>query len=257
MMILEIASQLTELMQTTGGKQYSHLPSLRFCWWGAEEEGLLGSQYYVSHLNNTSPTALHQIVLNLNFDMVASPNYVRGVYDAQQIESELLDGLSPTKFEYLKNASSMIGGMFIEHFKREKLPYVNSEFNGRSDYGPFLQFGIPAGGLDSGAEGIKTDKERHMFGGMAKTAYDPCYHQACDTVDNVDRPALQELSKAAATIVSRLSAQVSLRQILAHQRNFAPYGGDINIGERRHLDQGHFSASSRTLKEMKLGLECK
>ena len=35
----------------------------------------------------------------------------------QQIESELLDGLSPTKFEYLKNASSMIGGMFIEHFK--------------------------------------------------------------------------------------------------------------------------------------------
>ena len=38
---------------------------------------------------------------------------------------------------------------------------------GRSDYGPFLQFGIPAGGLDSGAEGIKTDKDPLRKLGMA------------------------------------------------------------------------------------------
>jgi len=51
-----------------------------FAWWAAEEWGLLGSQYYVDHL---SEEAIKSIALNLNYDMIGSPNYIRGVYDGR------------------------------------------------------------------------------------------------------------------------------------------------------------------------------
>ena len=37
-----------------------------------------------------------------------------------------------------------------------------------------------------------------MFGGVAGLAYDPCYHQACDTFFNLSYPALDQMSDAAA-----------------------------------------------------------
>ena len=55
-------------------------------------------------------------------------------------------------------------------------------FDGRSDYGAFIANGVPAGGLFSGAEGIKTAAQEARYGGFAGLAYDPCYHQACDDV---------------------------------------------------------------------------
>jgi hypothetical protein len=51
---------------------------IRFAWWGGEEFRLLGSEYYVSHL---TASELKNIALNLNFDVIASPNFVRFVYD--------------------------------------------------------------------------------------------------------------------------------------------------------------------------------
>jgi Zn-dependent M28 family amino/carboxypeptidase len=50
-------------------------------------------------------------------------------------------------------------------------------FDGRSDYGPFIAEGIPAGGLFTGAEGIKTPQKAAIFGGTAGIAYDICCHQ--------------------------------------------------------------------------------
>lgn len=58
--------------------------------------------------------------------------------------------------------------------------------------------GIPAGGLFTGAEGIKTEDQAKTYGGTADVAYDPCYHQACDTVSNLSGQALYELGDAAA-----------------------------------------------------------
>ena len=52
--------------------------TVRFAWWGAEEAGLLGSEYYVEHL---SEEEADDIALYLNFDMIGSPNYLFGVYD--------------------------------------------------------------------------------------------------------------------------------------------------------------------------------
>ena len=37
-----------------------------------------------------------------------------------------------------------------------------------------------------------------MYGGTAGVAYDSCYHQACDTINNLSTQALYELGDAAA-----------------------------------------------------------
>ena len=71
--ILEIAEQMAELGLTDKLQR-----RVRFAFWGAEENNLLGSQYYVDSLR---PNQLARHYANLNFDMVGSPNYVRFVYD--------------------------------------------------------------------------------------------------------------------------------------------------------------------------------
>ncbi|MFE7387317.1 M28 family peptidase [Streptomyces sp. NPDC057582] len=62
----------------------------------------------------------------------------------------------------------------------------NAARAGRSDYGPFIDVGIPAGGTDTGAEVIKSPAQAEKFGGEAGIAFDPCYHSACDTLANID-----------------------------------------------------------------------
>ena len=51
---------------------------LRFVWFSAEESGLLGSEDYVATLPEAERD---KIAAMLNFDMIASPNFVRFVYD--------------------------------------------------------------------------------------------------------------------------------------------------------------------------------
>ena len=78
-------------------------------------------------------------------------------------------------------------------------------FDGRSDYGPFIAVRIPAGGLFSGAEDLKTEAEAAIYGGTAGVAYDICYHQACDTTNNLSTQALFELGDAAAHSIQTLA----------------------------------------------------
>ena len=73
-----------------------------------------------------------------------------------------------------------------------------TEFSGRSDYRPFTRAGIPAGGLFSGAEGLKTPEQATLFGGTAGQPYNACFHQACDTLTNLSTKALSEMGDAAA-----------------------------------------------------------
>ena len=77
--ILEVAEEMSEL-----GIQPRN--RVRFAFWGAEESGLIGSEYYVSQL---SKREIKNIAVNLNFDMVGSPNYVRFVYDGDASEHRL------------------------------------------------------------------------------------------------------------------------------------------------------------------------
>ena len=88
--------------------------------------------------------------------------------------------------------------MFLDYFESVGLPVETTAFDGRSDYDAFISVGIPAGGLFTGAEEIKTEEQQAIYGGTAGLPFDPCYHLACDTIDNLSQDALAELSDAAA-----------------------------------------------------------
>ncbi|GAB3963554.1 M28 family metallopeptidase [Actinoallomurus acanthiterrae] len=177
--ILTIAEQIDKLGKGIKNK-------VRFAFWGAEEEGLLGSEYYVAHLTADQKA---KIALNLNFDMLGSPNGRRGVYDGDDSSGA---GTNPPA------GSGAIEKVFLDYYGKRKLATSPSEFDGRSDYGPFIENGIPAGGLDSGAEKLKTADEAKIYGGEAGKAYDPCYHQSCDTYANVNTTILDQLADGAA-----------------------------------------------------------
>jgi Zn-dependent M28 family amino/carboxypeptidase len=176
--ILETALQMAEL-------DIQPVNRVRFAFWGAEEDGLIGSQYYVDHLPKRE---LKDIALNLNHDMVGSTNFVRFVYDGDG-SAFGVDGPS---------GSGRIEDVFVDYFASQGLATEPTEFDGRSDYDAFINAGIPAGGLFTGAEGIKTAAQAAVYGGTAGVAYDPCYHQACDTIANLSSTALDQMSDAIA-----------------------------------------------------------
>jgi Zn-dependent M28 family amino/carboxypeptidase len=161
--------------------------TVRFAFWGAEEEGLFGSTFYV---NNLGPNALERIGLNLNFDMLGSRNFVRFVYDG---DGTIGDAGPP--------GSDVIEEVFVDFFDERGQASDPTLFDGRSDYQAFILNGIPAGGLFSGAEGLKTARQERLYGGKAGRPYDSCYHEPCDDLSNVSNRALRDLGKAAAHAV--------------------------------------------------------
>jgi Zn-dependent M28 family amino/carboxypeptidase len=190
--ILEIAEQL-------GAHRHGVKSKVRFAWWGAEELGLIGSTFYVESL---SQAELDKIELNLNFDMVGSPNFVRFVYDGDNSAFPVGPGAADGP-----PGSGAIEQVFHSYFASQGLASAETPFSGRSDYGPFIEVGIPAGGLFTGAEGIKTAAEAAVYGGTVGEQYDPCYHLACDTFANTSGPGLDQMSDAAAHAVLILARQ--------------------------------------------------
>ncbi|RXF74343.1 M20/M25/M40 family metallo-hydrolase [Hansschlegelia zhihuaiae] len=195
--------------------------TVRFAFWGAEEVGLVGSTHYVDTL---PAKELRKIALNLNFDMLASPNFAALVYDGDGSEGDA----GPA-------GSDVIEKVFVDHFEQRGLPSRPTLFDGRSDYFAFIENGVPAGGLFSGAEEIKTKGQAKLFGGEAGEALDPCYHKACDDIGNVSREALEQFGPAAAHAVytfaqtredvrAAASAQMARADMAAAARN-APYRG--------------------------------
>jgi Zn-dependent M28 family amino/carboxypeptidase len=202
---LEAAIQISK-------KQIKPRNKIRFAWWGAEELGLLGSQFYV---NSLSDAEFAKILANLNFDMIASPNFVRFVYDGDGSDT-------PTAGP---PGSAQIEQIFLDWFDSQGLATDPTAFDGRSDYGPFIARGAPAGGLFTGAEGIKTQAQADVYGGVAGEAYDRCYHQACDTISNLNNIAFDQMSDGAATALvtladttGPLAATATVTRAVAHQR---------------------------------------
>jgi Zn-dependent M28 family amino/carboxypeptidase len=174
--LLETAIQL---------KKVKPVNKLRFAWWGAEEANLIGSTAYV---NGLSQEEHDNIALYLNFDMVGSPNHVFFIYDG--------DDSDATGAPAGPLGSAEIEETFEDYFNMVGEPFKGTDFSGRSDYGRFIATGIPAGGLFTGAEGIKTPAEAAVWGGTAGQQYDPCYHLACDTFANNNNHALAVNSDA-------------------------------------------------------------
>ncbi|PRT57020.1 Aminopeptidase Y [Wickerhamiella sorbophila] len=143
--------------------------AVRFAWWAAEEEGLLGSLYYTDNLPISESK---KIRLFMDYDMMASTNYIYEIYNSNNEDNPL--------------GSSELREMYVDFFSKEGHNSKLQPFDGRSDYVGFLELGIPSSGFDSGVEEIKTEDDVENFGGEAGIAYDTCYHQACDNLDNLN-----------------------------------------------------------------------
>jgi Zn-dependent M28 family amino/carboxypeptidase len=158
---------LLEIARTFGPRPPGRV---RLAFWGAEEEGLIGSRRYVREL---SPDEREQIAAYLNFDMVGSPNAVPAVYsDGDSRLGRLLRRLHPG---------------------RERGVLVGN----RSDSSAFEGHDIPINGLYSGA----TEP------GPGGKPRDPCYHLPCDMLANVDRAVLLKMARAAARALAELARQ--------------------------------------------------
>ncbi len=179
--ILETAIQMAKLKTQN---------TVRFAWWAAEESGLVGSTNYV---NGLSQAEKERIALYLNFDMIGSPNYIQMVYDSDESGFEAPVPVPP--------GSIAIEDLFESFYTLSDEPYDDAEFSGRSDYQAFINNGIPAGGLFTGAEVPKTAAQQAIWGGTVGAQYDPCYHAACDTFANNNLHALAINSDAVAFAV--------------------------------------------------------
>jgi Zn-dependent M28 family amino/carboxypeptidase len=143
---------------------------IRFMWFGAEENGLVGSQFYA---HNLSQAEVDKIDGMLDYDMLASQNYVRFLYDG--------DGSEPGNEQFQgPPGSGLIEKIQDDWFKSKGLATDRVPFDGRSDYVGFTDRGIPAGGIFAGAEQPKTAEQEAIYGGAAGSAYDVCYHEICD-----------------------------------------------------------------------------
>ena len=165
--LLEVALELAKSKSKPANK-------VRFAWWSAEENGLLGSEAYVASL---SEKQRQQIKLYLNFDMIASPNGVQFVYDGDDSDGV---GAGPGP-----EGSAQLERDINEFLDSKGKKHEGTDFTGRSDYGPFIEVGIPSGGTFTGAEGLKTAAQARTYGGQEGVAYDPCYHEACDDLSNI------------------------------------------------------------------------
>lgn len=188
--LLELAIQ----MQDQGIDPTNHV---RLAWWGAEEEGLIGSsRYFYDDNGEPNDANLSTLDAYLNFDMLASGNGVRMVYDGDG--SDFDDGVD-------SDGSALIEEMFEAYFDEQGLATRPEALLISSDsYWPAL-LGIPTGGLFSGAFQPKTDSEEDDFGGDEGTAHDPCYHQACDTIGNTNPVLYEELAQAGASVIVDLA----------------------------------------------------
>jgi Zn-dependent M28 family amino/carboxypeptidase len=160
--ILEVAEQMKKVKPTN---------TVRFAWWGAEESGLVGSDFYVANLTDAERA---NIALYLNFDMVGSPNFVRFIYDG---DGSAFGLAGPA-------GSDAIEAQFEDFYADRGLAFEPTQIDFRSDYAAFFENDIPFGGLFTGAEGIKTPAQVAIYGGTAGEQYDPCYHEVCDTFEN-------------------------------------------------------------------------
>ncbi|WP_084628378.1 M28 family metallopeptidase [Amycolatopsis nigrescens] len=179
------AALLETALQLGGSPKLNN--AVRFGFWSAEEFGLVGSTHYVDSLSFEQQL---DVALYMNFDMIGSPNAAYFAYDGDNSDAV---GAGPGPY-----GSAQIERKLTEYLGARGIQAEGTDFDGRSDYGEFIAAGIPAGGLFTGAEDIKTPEQAAKWGGQAGVPFDSCYHEACDNLGNVDRVALDRNADAVA-----------------------------------------------------------
>jgi aminopeptidase S len=146
---------------------------IRFGFWGAEEQGDIGSGYYVSHLASTDRA---KIDAYLNFDMVGN-----------KIENGKPVGWSL----YVEGQSNGLNAPFKAYFASKGIT-VNAalDTDDRSDHAAFKNVGIKVTGISS----VRSLNELGA-----------CYHRACDNMTDVSQDSMVLASNAVANAVWTLA----------------------------------------------------
>lgn len=165
--------------------------AVRFAFWGGEEEWLLGSTAYVGSLTADD---LKDVALYLNFDMVASPN-------AGYLTLDGNGSTPPDPGTRIPDGSAAVEGAFVDYLAGVGTAAEDLSFDGRGDYAPFAETGIPVGALSTGDEEVKSPEQAASWGGLAGQPFDPNYHSADDDMANVNRAALGVTGPAIAYVV--------------------------------------------------------
>ncbi len=171
--VLETALQLGPLAPVNN--------SVRFVFWGAEEDGLNGVMDYLFGLDRER---LNDIALYLNFDMLGSPNAGFFTDDGDQSGPPTpVVGDVPAGSAGIERTLS--GYLSLAGKRPADMPLTT-----RADYHPFMVAGVPIGGMTTGAAQPKTVVQERLWGGQTGLWFDPNYLSARDTVDNINRKAL-------------------------------------------------------------------
>jgi hypothetical protein len=183
---------------------------LRFIWFGGEEIGLLGSQFYVGNLSSTD---LSHIGYDLDADVTATPNYTVGVLDPAA--GDLFTGTSSSTFPNRVYKASLIA-------RDAGVDYFTSIGKNHEFFSPvgtdaisFNNVGIPASGVLTGQDCCKTQAEVDLFGGFTGNfegnvpSFDGgCVDNAflwCDNLSNNDFDVMTFMTKGFATMVLRMA----------------------------------------------------
>ena len=173
---------ILEIAEAIAARDIEPRNKLRFAFWGAEEFGLLGSRHYVGQLTAAQKDA---IALNLNFDMIGSPNYVRFVYDGDNSAFPVGPGAAAGP-----QGSGEIERVFHDYFGGVGLASVGDALQRALGLRPVHRAGASRPAACSPAPRASRPRSRRRSTAARPGAqYDPCYHLACDTFDNVNQQA--------------------------------------------------------------------
>jgi hypothetical protein len=185
------------------------LNKLRFVWFGGEEVGLLGSQYYV---NNLSQSDLNHIGYDLDADVLGTPNYTLGVLDPAA--PNFFGGSPPAFPNRVYSPSTVARDQVISYLTSLGLNHESFSPMGTDAFN-FNAAGIPASGVLTGQDCCKTQQEVNLFGGFTGNfdgnipSFDGgCVDQPfrwCDNIDNVDPNNMTLMSKAFANSVVQMA----------------------------------------------------
>jgi Zn-dependent M28 family amino/carboxypeptidase len=116
--------------------KYKTKNKIRFAWWGAEENGLLGSKYYCSNL---AAKEVNNLLVYLNYDMVA-----KGFFGVADTDGSSHGVRAPAGSEVTEK-------LFVDYFKSKGLEVTPASLTNGSDYAPFWQIlNKPFGFLHTG-----------------------------------------------------------------------------------------------------------
>jgi hypothetical protein len=183
---------------------------LRFIWFGGEELGLLGSDYYVHNLSNTE---LSHIAYDLDADVTATPNYLIGVLDpaGPDLFSRTVSTTFPANVYEPSKIARDYGVDYLDSIDKNHLflsPVGTDAFW-------FNMVGVPASGVLTGQDCCKPASDVALFGGVEgnyegniPSMDGGCVDNPfrwCDNLDNNDPQVMTFMSRTFDNMVIKMA----------------------------------------------------